>query len=155
MKSSLFTAFRLLLTTSSLATYNLIACLLLLRHLALTTSSLIPYSLLYTRARGNDSTIFAALHQTACLKYCTILRQLSENLRRFFGISPIFFRLTRTFLPITPTLLQDSPSSLRPSPSLQSLSLPIIVGSALVSTNMREVKPTTITSRKRRCLFLG
>ncbi|KDR52575.1 hypothetical protein HMPREF1991_01336 [Hoylesella loescheii DSM 19665 = JCM 12249 = ATCC 15930] len=40
------------LTTSSLAIYNLIACLLQLRHLALTTSSLIPYSLLYKRARG-------------------------------------------------------------------------------------------------------
>jgi len=52
MKSSLFTAFHLLLTTSSLAIYNFIACHFQLRHLALTTSSAIPYSLLYTRARG-------------------------------------------------------------------------------------------------------
>jgi len=52
MKSTLFTVFRLPVTTSSLASYNFIACYFQLRHLALTTSSLIPYSLLYTRARG-------------------------------------------------------------------------------------------------------
>jgi len=56
MKSSLFTAFRLLLTTSSLATFNFVTWPLQPHHLSLT-----PY---YIRAReGNGETLFLCIPQ--------------------------------------------------------------------------------------------
>jgi len=72
MESTLFTAFRLPVTTSSLASYNFITCHLQLHRLPLSTSSLGPYNLItypllliiYARAREMAKRCFHLSHNT-------------------------------------------------------------------------------------------